>query len=230
MKPAKELNFDTLTTEQKIGLLLCANLNHGEKDVEDALTMIREHSLGAVWVRTNQSNRDEILARVRETADYPILILCDAEDGPPDYSIPGIISLSAARGNETYAHSFGRLTSAVLARMGYNVVCNPVLDRCCFGAPCGANTRSISPDKEVTARLGAAIIRGMHEGGTLSVAKHYPSEQKKKPYDSHMREGYAEDTREELIADAVSGDDGDMGTLFFSLGFSIMMLLDVALG
>lgn len=35
---------------------------------------------------------------------------------------------------------------------------------------------------------------------------------------------------EELIADAVSGDDGDMGTVFFALGFSIMMLLDVALG
>ena len=36
MKTVKELQFDTLTTEQKIGLLLCANLNHGEKDVEDA--------------------------------------------------------------------------------------------------------------------------------------------------------------------------------------------------
>ena len=79
MKPVKELNFDTLTTEQKLGLVFCANLNHGEQDLADALKMIREHSLGAVWVRTNQSNRDEILARVRETADYPILILCDAE-------------------------------------------------------------------------------------------------------------------------------------------------------
>ena len=35
---------------------------------------------------------------------------------------------------------------------------------------------------------------------------------------------------EEMIADAVSGDDGDMGTLCFALGFSLMMLLDVALG
>ena len=35
---------------------------------------------------------------------------------------------------------------------------------------------------------------------------------------------------EELIADAVFGDDGDTGTVFFALGFSIMMLLDVALG
>ena len=203
MKKVKELDLHSLTAEQKLGLVFCANLNHGPQDVENALQMIREHRLGAVWVTTNNRNRDEILKKVRKTADYPILIFCDAENGPPGYSIPGIISLSAARENEAYAHSFGRLTSAVLSRMGYNVVCNPVLDRCSFRAPCGANTRSISPDKEVTARLSAAVIRGMHEGGTLSVAKHYPSEQKKKPYDSHMREGYAEDTREELLADAL---------------------------
>ena len=181
MKKIRELDPQTLSTEQKLGLVFCANLNHGPEDVENALQMIREHRLGAVWITTNNKNRDEILARVKETADYPILIFCDAENGPPGYAIPGIISLSAAHENEAYAHSFGRLTSAVLAEMGYNVVCNPVLDRCCFGAPCGANTRSISPDKEVTARLSAAVIRGMHEGGTLSVAKHYPSEQKKKP-------------------------------------------------
>ena len=88
MKPVMELDFHTLTTEQKIGLLLCANLNHGPADVEDALTMIREHRLGAVWVTTNNRNRDEILQRVRETADYPILIFCDAEDGFGDCKIP----------------------------------------------------------------------------------------------------------------------------------------------
>ena len=43
-----ELDRAQLTKEQKLGLLLCANLSQGEKDVEDALTMIREHRLGAV--------------------------------------------------------------------------------------------------------------------------------------------------------------------------------------
>ena len=172
MKTVKELQFDTLTTEQKIGLLLCANLNHGEKDVEDALAMIREHRLGAVWVTTNNRNRDEILRRVREVADYPILIFCDAEDGFGDCKIPAAISLSAANAREEYAYSFGRATSAALSAMGYNVVCNPVLDRSLQNYPCGGVTRSISPDKEIVARLGAAVARGMHDGGTLSVAKH----------------------------------------------------------
>ena len=203
MKTVKELQLDTLTTEQKIGLLLCANLNHGEKDVEDALEMIREHRLGAVWVTINNKNRDEILRRVRETADYPILIFCDAEDGFGDCKIPAAISLSAANGREEYAYAFGRATSAALSAMGYNVVCNPVLDRSLQNAPCGGVTRSIGPDKEVVARLGAAVARGMHDGGTLSVAKHYPSAMKQPPYDTHMREGCAADTREDLINESL---------------------------
>ena len=203
MKTVKELQLDTLTTEQKIGLLLCANLNHGEKDVEDALEMIREHRLGAVWVTINNKNRDEILRRVRETADYPILIFCDAEDGFGDCKIPAAISLSAANGREEYAYAFGRATSSALSAMGYNVVCNPVLDRSLQNAPCGGVTRSIGPDKETVARLGAAVARGMHDGGTLSVAKHYPSAMKQPPYDTHMREGCAADTREDLINESL---------------------------
>ncbi len=199
----KELDLASLSTEQKLGLLLCANLNHGEADVEDALEMIREHKLGSVWVHSKIKNREDIVRRVRETADYPILILCDAENGHPDHPIPAAIALSAAHESEEYAHAFGRLTAAKYAAMGYNVICNPLLDRCRGNSPGGSVTRTISPDKEVVARLGKAIARGMHEGGVLACAKHYPSATENMPYDSHMREGYAADTREQLEAESL---------------------------
>ena len=35
---------------------------------------------------------------------------------------------------------------------------------------------------------------------------------------------------EELIPEATQGDHSNAGTLFFALGFSVMMILDVALG
>jgi ZIP family zinc transporter len=35
---------------------------------------------------------------------------------------------------------------------------------------------------------------------------------------------------EELVPDTASGDHSDIGTLFFAFGFSVMMILDVALG
>ena len=203
MKKLTELDRSKLTVEQKLGLLLCANLSHGEKDIEDALQMIREHRLGSVWVSYNNKNREDIIARVREAADYPIIIMCDAENGCAPHNIPGAISLSAANESEEYAYSFGRLTATVCRKIGYNTICNPVLDGRRYSAPCGGTTRTFGPDRRVVAKLGESVIRGMHDGGVLSVAKHYPSVQKSKPYDTHMREGFAEDTREELIEDAL---------------------------
>ena len=202
-KPYKELDPSVMTAEEKLGLLLCAQLNHGEKDLEYTLTMIRERRLGAVWVPFHQKNRDEVLRRVHEAADYPILILCDAECGYPGYEIPAAIALSAANERADYARAFGRLTATCYSRLGYNTICSPILDRRTFNAPCGGTTRILSPDKEVCARLAAEICRGLHEGGTLSVAKHYPSPQHSRPYDTHMREGYAADTREELLEDGL---------------------------
>ena len=35
---------------------------------------------------------------------------------------------------------------------------------------------------------------------------------------------------EELIPEMSEGTDSDLGTIFFAMGFSIMMILDVALG
>ena len=158
----KELDRASLTTEQKLGLLLCANLSpaHGDRDADDAIEMIREHRLGAVWISFAQKNRDELIARVREAADYPILIMCDAENGHPGYTIPAAIALSAANEREEYAYAFGRITATCRARCGYNVICSPVLDRATQNAPCGAMTRPISPKKETVARLAAAICRG----------------------------------------------------------------------
>ena len=199
----KEIDPSTMTGEQKLGLLLCAQTNHDERDFEFVLKLIRERRLGSVWVPFHQKNRDEVIRRILETADYPILIMCDAESGYPGYEIPAAISLSASGAREEYAKAFGRLTATMYARIGYNVICNPILDRRNFNAPCGGTTRIMGPDKEVVTRLAAAMIRGIHEGGTLSVAKHYPSPQHSCPFDTHMRPGYATDTKEQLLEDAL---------------------------
>ena len=199
----RELDKSQLTTEQKLGLLLCANLNHGDEDVENVIEMIKNHALGAVWVTFHHKKRDEIIAKVRAAADYPIIIMCDCENGAPPHNIPGPIALSAANASTAYAHAFGRATGAICAGLGYNTICNPLLDRRTKNSPCCGMTRTIGPDKETVATLGIEIARGMHEGGVLTIAKHYPSSQKTMPYDTHMREGFDMDTREELIEDAL---------------------------
>ena len=196
----KELNRNELTIEQKLGLLMCANLNHGPADVDYAVGLVREHKLGAIWIQPTVKNRAETIARILEAADYPILIVTDAEAGYGEYKIPQAIAMTAAHKSEELAHSFGRITATLHRQMGYNVICNPVIDVSgANNAPCGSKTRNFGPDKEVTATLGAAVARGMHEAGILTVGKHYPFGGKGVPYDTHMREGYCTSTREELI-------------------------------
>ena len=65
---------------------------------------------------------------------------------------------------------------------------------------CGMNTRCIGNDKEKVARLAAAEIRGMHDGGLLSVCKHYPGQSSKEPCgDSHMAETCVTDSLEDIM-------------------------------
>ena len=200
MKILKEIDRSTLTMEQKLGMLLCATLGYGEEDVQDALDLIRERKLGAVWVQPGYKNAMDIIRRVREEADYPILIMTDAENGYGDHKIPASIAIAAAHRSEEIAYSFGRITATLHRQMGYNVVCNPIIDVSGKqNAPCGSKTRNFGADKERTARLGAAVARGMHEAGILTVGKHYPFGGEGMPYDSHMREGFTTSTREELI-------------------------------
>ena len=73
------LNFDDLSTQQKLGMLYCAR-PQTEEDLEYTLRLIREHSLGSVQL---PPQKKDFVRRVRETADYPILILCDTETGFP---------------------------------------------------------------------------------------------------------------------------------------------------
>ena len=69
----KELRFEDLTLEQKLGMVLCTNAqpHFSEGEIDKLLNMIREHRLGAVWVSRGTKDRNEILKRINEVADYP---------------------------------------------------------------------------------------------------------------------------------------------------------------
>ena len=199
MKKVQELDRSRLTVAQKLGQLYCANVSaNNQENINYVIEMIKEHRLGSIWIQPGVGHRKETVARILEAADYPILIMCDAEEGHVDYRIPQALSLTTA-GKPEYAFSFGRLTAATHRNMGYNIVCNPVLDIKWCNCSCGGVTRSMGPDKEKIALYGGAVARGMHEGGVLTCAKHYPSGFSGMHYDTHMREGYCTATKEELV-------------------------------
>ena len=197
----KELNLHELTPRQKLGMVTAFLVNGSDENIDYIYDKIRDHACGAVWLNPTFKKCKEVMAKVKEIADYPVLIMCDAESGIGDHLIGRHNSL-ACTGSEELAYIFGKVTAVTARQMGYNVVCDPVVDMCIGNHCCGATVRSMGNDKHKVAALAVAEARGMHDGGILSVAKHYPGKCKlgaSGDIDSHMAETLSSETLEELI-------------------------------
>lgn len=195
MKELKELKFEELSVKQKLGMVHAPILSSSCDDdtIEYILSLIREHSLGAVWIQYNNKGAEDFMKKVKEIADYPILIITDAESGIGEYLV-GKHNAIGCTGDEKYAYAFGKATAVTAKKMGYNVVCNPIMDIKTNGW-----VRSFGSDKHQLAKLAAAEARGMHDGGVLTVGKHYPSGNNPNEIDSHMAEAFSVQTVEELL-------------------------------
>ncbi len=198
-KTVTELKFEELTLEQKLGMVIIgAGGAWGllEKHTDECLELIRKRALGAIWLGPEAPKTQELIKKVRETADYPILIFCDAENGMPPYLIGRHSALGYAD-DEDLAYLFGKVTGVTARQRGYTTVCDPLLDMTTTNVPCGGTVRSLGGDRERVSTLAAAVARGMHDAGILTVGKHYPSV--KTDIDTHMAEGSSDLTEAELL-------------------------------
>ncbi len=191
----KELRFEDLSFEQKLGMVLCTNAQAGfsEGEIDKLLNMIREHRLGAVWVSRGAPGRNEILKKINEVADYPILIVGDAEQGYDEYQFPAARALGACGYNEEMAYAYGRVTGYELRSLGFNAMNGPVVDLS------NVSMRHMGTDSDAVARLGCAIVRGLHDSGIFSIAKHYPGPGDA-TIDTHMQEGRNDRPLDELLS------------------------------
>ncbi len=196
-----ELKLEDLSIEQKLGMVMVGIIRptryeNFDEGVEFVLNQIKNHALGAVWILPRLERRDEIMKRIKEAADYPILIMTDAESGLGEHLI-GRHNALGMTGSEELAYTFGKVTALTAKKMGYNVLCCPVLDMSNDTEPRGTNNRCMGSDKYQVTKLAAAEAQGLRDGGVLTVGKHYPGVRTN--CDSHMAEGYSEVTKEELL-------------------------------
>lgn len=198
----KELQFEQLSAEQKLGMTLTALIQSidGPFPIAPVLELIQRRSLGGVFIQNHMAERDEIIRRVKEVADYPILIMTDAESGLAPYTI-GSHNAIGRTGNTDMAYLFGKAVAIRAREIGYNVLTNPILDMCDKNVTCGGNNRAYGHDKHKVAAFALSEVRGMHDGGVLSVAKHYPgTPDNAAEIDAHMAENEIYGTEEELLS------------------------------
>ncbi len=176
------LDIDRLSIEQKIGQMLLMRNPIDKEDFDFVIDMIKNKCLGGIHISHKYikdgyyvRSEKEILDKVLETADYPILICEDMEYGFPksNVSMPYQMALGSAD-SEELAYEYGKITAIEAKNAGYNTVFGPIVDIAQNPRSCCVGSRSYGGTKEIVARMAAATIRGYQDQGMVVTAKHFP--------------------------------------------------------
>lgn len=178
----RKIKLEEMTLEDKLSFVLCMRRFKNEDDINYILDLVRRRAVGSIQI---PPNRPDIVARVREAADYPIIIVCDMEQGFPTSERPKVQSLAlSATGDMKYIRAFtkGIVNDAMAA--GYNCVWSPVVD--VLRGDCPAMVyRCFSDDAKTVALCAEEMCRVFSEHHFLMSCKHYPGGQDI-PVDTHI--------------------------------------------
>ena len=119
-----------------------------------------------------------LLNRLQRASALPLLFTADFEGGA-GYMVeratrlPRAMALGATR-DPGLAERAGRLGAGEGRAMGVHVDYYPVVDVNVNPANPVIGIRSFGEDPELVARMATAYMRGIHQGGMLATAKHFP--------------------------------------------------------
>lgn len=193
----KFLKLEELSTEQKLGMLLCArNFSRtDEADMEFTLDLIRNHALGCVQV---PFKKPEVVKKILEVADYPIIMVSDMEMGFPVSKLPPIPMMTLAACNKPeYYRAFARAVVTEAKEFGCNANWGPVIDILGGDGPAKVY-RNFSDDPDRVAEAAIEMSQVFANNHFMSCGKHYPGGDGS-GMDSHMANSDCMNTKEELL-------------------------------
>lgn len=198
-----------MSIEEKIGQMMMV----GFSEKEDIKELIEKYHIGNVilFERNIKYQREEgvkvdderIAPAVTKLSNdlqgfasntekqIPLLIAVDQEGGNTIIIEKGVTLLPSnmvigATRSEEYAFQAGRITGEELRAMGIHMNLAPVVDINQNIKDDVIGVRSYGGDTELVSKLGLQYTNGLHEGGVLSVAKHFPGHGDS-PVDPHFR-------------------------------------------
>ena len=133
---------------------------------------------GAVLLKNEPFEAAELLNRLQQSSDLPLIFAADFERGVSmrlngTTVFPHAMAFGAA-GRPENAEAFGRITALEARAIGVHWNFFPDADVNSNPANPIINTRSFGEDPQQVGDLVAAYIRGAHAGGMLVTAKHFP--------------------------------------------------------
>jgi len=185
-----ERYMTTMSTQEKLGQLVIFGFS-GTTDVQNPFREIWSNfSVGnAILYGPNvkSGNNDggfgqtkALTAQIaqRVNMEIPPLVAIDVEGGSVvrfRWNPQPVSARSLGRRRDAdYAKEQFQTIGSKLVSVGINLDLAPVLDVSENPMDTFLETRIISEDASITSAIGSAIIEGLHEGGCLSCAKHFP--------------------------------------------------------
>ena len=188
-----EKKLRKLSLEQKVGQMFMTRayaefLNVNSPEYVRLRDEIRHYQIGSViltvrvdgpFLQRNQPYEAAMFTnRLQRESELPLLFAADFERGPSmrlygTTVFPHAMAFGAA-GNPEFAAGFGEIVAQESRAMGVQWNFFPVADVNSNPANPIINTRAFSEDQAQVSDFVAAYIRGAHQGGMLTTAKHFP--------------------------------------------------------
>jgi beta-N-acetylhexosaminidase len=171
------------TLRREIGQLLIGSLA-GTTITPEVRSLAREFSLGGVTLFTRNIEAPEQVAELsidlqKLAAELPLWVAIDQEGGrvarlrKPFTEWPPMAVLGRS-GNVELARRFAAALAAELNAVGITLDYAPVLDIHTNPRNPVIGDRALADSAELVGRLGAAIVRGLQDGGVAACGKHFP--------------------------------------------------------
>jgi beta-N-acetylhexosaminidase len=179
-----EATLRNLSLREKIGqtIVVAASsefMNFASERFAEVRKQIEQNRVGGFIVRGGSPNEVAALTNeMQRLSKLPLLIAADYErglrmqmkNGTPFTTNMGV----AATGDVQAAYRQGRIIAEEMRAIGVNWLYAPVADINNNPDNPVINIRSFGADPQQVARFVAAFVRGVHDGGALATAKHFP--------------------------------------------------------
>jgi beta-N-acetylhexosaminidase len=165
-----------VSLEEKVGQLFIIG-HWADSPTASTTNLIKKYSLGGVVIMSSPENTDDIKTWTsdwNETSHQPLFIAIDQEGGLVS-RIKGSDFIQTSQRditNEELAYEIGQTRGSELSPLGINMNFAPVLD----GATSSDSFmyERVFQNKDTSAALAAAMIRGMEKASVIGVPKHFP--------------------------------------------------------
>jgi len=179
-----EQTLARLSIEEKIGQMLVprASTHYVSSDSRHYRELIRYiDSLkvgGLIFARGDVSEMALLSNELQERSDIPLLISADFEWGTAmrvrrGTLFPVAMAIGATR-NPVYSYEIGKAIAHEARAVGVHQNFGPVADVNTNPRNPVINVRSFSEDIDLVNELAQAYMDGLHAGGVISTAKHFP--------------------------------------------------------